>query len=83
MAFPETIVLGAVDFSTTISKPNSTTRSNPLAEFEAPETLVISTEINRAGRVSTALLYDFGYPLECNTLCGTAASVETDRKSVV
>lgn len=79
MAFPSEITIDTNVYASTVVKPRSTLRSDATASLDAPATLLISHEISAAGRVSSVGILDSGYPVPCDTVCGTSSSIEFNR----
>lgn len=79
MAFSDPITIDATDYSVVSANSKSTLRANALQDLDKPELLTISHETAASGKVSSVIILDFGYPVACDTTCGTAASIEKDR----
>lgn len=69
----------SIVYSATLVKPSSTLRSNAVADISDPETLLISHETQKNGKVNSAIILDYGQIIPCDTTCGTEARFENIR----
>lgn len=81
--FNPDITLGSATFSLVRQRENSSLRRDPAAALETPQSLTISHETAKNGRVSSVIYFDHDEVIDCDSTCGipgASANIRTQFK---